>query len=420
MIVRWLAAILVALIATAAPAETIAIVHGRVHTASAAGIVENGTILIADGRIAAVGRDVAIPEGARIIDASGKWITPGLFSAYSQLGLVEVETMPTTNDIAAAGAPFAAGFDVSYGINPASTLIPTVRIGGVTRAATFPLATRSIFAGLGALIHTGTGAEILFRPRAFAFAEMGATGARIAGGARGAAWMTIERALEGGSAENSEAGDADSRALADIAGGAIPLILHVERAPDILQALSLKQRHPRLRLVLLGASEAWVVASQIAEAQVPVIIDSYANMPSDFETMGATQENAARLDSAGVTIAIAPLYRFNAAAPHDARLVTQFAGNAVANGLPWDSALRAVTINPARIFGVEDRLGSIERGKVADLVVWDSDPLELGSEPDLVLIAGVEAPLVSRQTRLFERYRNLSDPVPFGQRPRGR
>lgn len=418
MIAKILLSVVSAFLAAGASAETIALVNGRVHTASAAGVIDQATVLVRDGRIAAVGRDITLPKDAHVVDASGKWVTPGLFSAYSQLGLVEVETMSTTNDIAAAESPLAAGFDVSPGINPASTLIPTVRMGGITRAATYPLATRSIFAGLGALIHTGSDKDLLFRPRAFVFAELGATGARLAGGARGPAWTILERDLEAARSIGDGPADADSRALAAVASGSIPLILHVERAPDILQALKLKSRHPGLRVVLLGASEAWLVARELAEARVPVIIDSYANMPTDFETAGATQENAARLAAAGVTIAIAPLYRFAAAAPHDARLVTQFAGNAVANGLPWGIALQAVTINPARIFGVDDRFGSIEVGKVADLVVWDSDPFELGSEPELVLIAGREARLQSRQTRLFERYRNLADPVPFGQRPR--
>src|SRR5690606_321459 len=108
----------------------------------AQGVIEGGTVLIRDGRIAAVGKDVAIPGNARVIDAGGKWVTPGLISAWSQLGLVEVETMASTNDSTAADAPFGAGFDVAYGINPDSTIIPTVRLGGVTRAAIFPLASR--------------------------------------------------------------------------------------------------------------------------------------------------------------------------------------------------------------------------------------------------------------------------------------
>jgi imidazolonepropionase-like amidohydrolase len=405
------------LLSAAASAETVAITNGRVHTVSGQGVIEGGTVLIRDGRIAAVGKGIAVPTGARLIDASGKWVTPGLISAWSQLGLVEVETINTTNDSTASDAPFAAGFDVSYGVNPDSTIIPTARIGGVTRAAIFPLASRSIFVGFGAIIQTGEKGEPLFVPRALALAEMGATGARIAGGARGAAWVAMEQAFDkaakGGPLDPD---DVDGAAVKAILAGTVPFVVHVERAPDILQALAMKKRHPAVKLVLIGVTEGWRVADRVAAAGVPVIVDSYANLPVDFETMGATQENVVRLARAGVTVAIAPLNRFSAGAPHDARLVAQFAGNAVGNGLPWAEGLKAVTLNPARIFGVADRLGSLEPGKIADVVVWDGDPLELGSEPDVLLIAGKEESLVSRQTKLFQRYRDKADPKPFSYR----
>jgi imidazolonepropionase-like amidohydrolase len=405
------------LLSAAASAETIAITNGRVHTVSAQGVVEGGTVLIRDGRIVAVGKSVAVPADARVVDAKGKWVTPGLFSAWSQLGLVEVETMNSTNDTAAADAPFGAGFDVGSGINPDSTIIPTARIGGITRAAIFPLASRSIFVGFGAIIQTGETGEPMFVPRALALAEMGATGARIAGGARGAAWIAMEQAFDKAAKGGAlAADDVDGQAVNAILGGTAQFVVHVERAPDILQALAMRKRHPAIKLVLLGVTEGWRVADRIAAAGVPVIMDSYANLPVDFETMGATQENAARLAKAGVMVAIAPLNRFSAGSPHDARLVAQFAGNAVGNGLPWAEGLKAVTLNPARIFGVADRLGSLEPGKIADVVVWDGDPLELGSEPDVLLIAGREESLVSRQTKLFQRYRDKANPKPFSYR----
>jgi imidazolonepropionase-like amidohydrolase len=395
-------ALLLALLPMPVAAETVAIVNGRIHSLSARGVIEKGTVLIQGDRIVAVGEAVAVPADARIVEAGGRPVTPGLFSAYSQLGLVEVETVASTQDQSAPGAPFAAGFAVHYGINPASTIIPTARIEGVTRGAVFPIASRSIFGGIGALIQTGDGAASLFEPRALVLVELGATGAAAAGGARGAAWITLEEALR----TAPEAEGPDGEALRALLAGKLLMVAHVERASDIEQLIAFAARHPAIRIVMLGASEGWMVADRIAAAKIPVIVDSYANLPTAFETMAATQENAARLAKAGVTIAIAPLNRFSAGAPHDARLVAQYAGHAAGNGLPWAEALKAVTLNPATIFGVADRLGSIEPGKLADVVVWQGDPLEIGDGPAAVFVAGRQMPLETRQTELADRYRS--------------
>lgn len=409
----------------AAAAESLAITGGRVHTLSPAGVIENGTVLIRDDRIVAVGADVRVPADARVVNAAGAWVTPGIFNAYTQLGLVENEDVRSTMDVSAAGAPFAAGFDVQYGVNSYSTLIPVARVRGVTRAAIFPVATRSIFGGLGALLRLDSGEQAVFEPRAMAIVELGAEGAKLAGGARGAAWVTFHRSLtaagkgtptRGVATRGQPSGDPDDDALKAILSGESPLVVHVERAADILNVLALNERYPKLRPILLGANEGWMVADRIARAGVPVILDSFANLPIDFESMAATQENAARLARAGVLIAIAPVYRFHAAMPHNAGLVAQYAGNAVANGLPWEAGLKAITLNPAIIFGVSDRLGSLEAGKIADVVVWSGDPLELASRPDAVFIAGKQLPLVSRQTKLRDRYRDLSNPTPFPYR----
>lgn len=396
-------ALMLALLPMPAAAETVAIVNGQIHSLSARGVIDKGTVLIQGDRIVAVGDAVTVPADARVVDAKGQPVTPGLFSAYSQLGLVEVETVPSTQDQSAPGAPFAAGFDVRYGINPASTIIPTARVEGVTRGAIFPMASRSIFGGIGALIQTGDGSAPLFQPRALALVELGSVGAAAAGGARGAAWITLEEALR--TAPETEGPDGE--ALRAMLAGKLPIVAHVERAPDIEELIAFAARHPTIRVIMMGATEGWMVADRIAAAKIPVIVDSYANLPVDFETMAATQENAARLAKAGVMIAIAPLNRFSAGAPHDARLVALYAGNAVGNGLPWAEALKAVTLNPAIIFGVADRLGSIEPGKLADIVVWQGDPLEIGDGPAAVFVAGRQMPMDTRQTQLAERYKAL-------------
>jgi imidazolonepropionase-like amidohydrolase len=381
-------------------ADTTAIVGGRVHTVADAGVIEQGTVLIRSGRIVAVGRDVTVPPDATIVDARGAWVTAGIFNAYTHLGLVEVEGVPSTIDNEAPNVPDGAVFDVHRGVNPDSTLLAIARSRGVTRAATFPMTTRSMVSGKGALIQLGGDGQPVFKPQALLYVELGAAGAALGGGARGAAFDRLSAMLA----------DTGPASLNGVRSGELPIVVHVERASDILNALALRQQHPRLRVVLLGANEGWKVAEQIASARVPVILDSFANLPLDFETMGATQENAARLVRAGVMIAIAPLYRFHAAMPHNAGLVTQYAGNAVAHGLPWEQALEAITINPARIFGVAAHLGSLEPGKVADVVVWSGDPLDLAARPVALFVAGARTSLESRQTLLRDRYKDLSRP----------
>lgn len=414
MSARYLVVLLLFVLPALAPAGTIAIVGGRVHTLGAQGVIERGVVLIRDERIVAVGTDVAIPEGAQVVDAAGRWVTPGIFNAFTQLGLVEVEGVPSTIDIEAANAPFAAGFDVQQSVNDQSTLIPIARLRGVTRSAIFPVATRSIFGGLGALIHLDPERSMVFKPQAAELIELGAQGARIAGGGRGTALLTLQDAFA--SARKTSSANPDHAAIQSMLSGQVPLLVHVERAGDIRNVLALRNRYPKLRTILVGANEGWRVADEIAKAGVPVIIDSFSNLPADFEMLAATQENAARLARAGVSIAIAPVYRFHAAMPHNAGLVTQYAGNAVANGLPWAKALEAITINPARMFGVADRLGSLEVGKIADVVIWSGDPLELDGRPEAVLIAGQQLPMTSRQTKLRDRYRQLSGPMPFSYR----
>ena len=192
--------------------------------------------------------------------------------------------------------------------------------------------------------------------------------------------------------------------------GREPLAVHVERAADILEALRFA-REQKVRLILIGAADGWVVAGQIARDGVPVVLDPMRNLP-DFEARGATLENAARLARAGVTVALTTV-NFNA---HNARNVTYEAGNAVAYGMPYDAALRAVTVNPARIFGIADRYGTLEPGKDADVVVWSGDPFELTTLVEHVFIKGVEMPTDTRQRELLRRYRVLDDTPPAYKR----
>lgn len=417
--------LLLSLLVAAAPAaaEMVAITGAKVHTLGPAGTLENATVLIEDGRIRAVGAGLAVPSGARRIDATGKVVTPGLLDSTSQLGLVEVNAVDGTRDAVVRDDRVTAAFNVVDALNPDSALIAVNRVDGLTRAVVAPGTGESLISGQGALIHLGDGPDLVVRAPAAMFAVLGETGQRLAGGSRAAALLRLREALgdakdyaahraafESGERRAYALSRLDLEALQPVVEGKLPLVVEVHRASDIRAVLRLAEEF-RLKLILSGATEAWKVAPEIVAAKVPVLIDPMANLPESFEDLGATLENAARLHRAGVTFAI------QSRDAHNARNVRQAAGNAVANGLPWEQALRALTTVPARIWGIAEHYGTLEAGKDADLVVWDGDPLEITSAAEHVFIRGREVPQDNRQLRLRDRYRNLGDGQPLGYRP---
>ncbi|MGH7556173.1 MAG: amidohydrolase family protein [Gemmatimonadota bacterium] len=417
-----LAAVLLAaptVAARPAAAQEIAIVGGTVHPVSGPPI-QGATVLIRDGRIAAVGTDVEVPASAQIIDATGTVVTPGLFDPWSSIGLVEVDQVRSTNDDRLADDEdiVTAAFDPLYGLNPRSTLIPWARLGGVTTVATGPRG--GLIAGQASVIDlAGTSAaEMIGEPKVAMVATFGETGAARAGGARGGAALRLQEVLEdarfwaahraaydsGDSRELSES-RLDFAALQPVLEGRMPLLVEVHRASDIVAVLALAREYG-FRPVIVGGSEAWMVAGELAAAEVPVILKPLTSLPSSFERLGARFDNAARLAEAGVAIA------FSSFENHRAPTIAQEAGNAVRFGLSPAVALRAITLTPAEIYGVADRYGSLEPGKVADVVVWSGDPLEVTTLPETVILRGRIVPDRSRQRELLERYRSLD-----GERP---
>lgn len=420
------AAIGALLAAPPAAAQDLAVVGGTVHPVAGPSI-EGGTVLIEDGRIAAVGADVDVPAGVRRIDAAGKVVTPGIFDAASTIGLIEVDLVRQTRDETAAGEDdvVTAAFDPLDGLNPNSTLIPYNRTYGLTTTVTRP--TGGLIAGQGAVIDLwGTTPEEMVVKRGAAMqAYFDEAAAWRAGGARGAAALKLREVLDdarfwdrnraaydrGESRELSES-RLDLAALQPVLDGSMPLVIAAERASDLLAAIRLADEFGA-RPVILGGSEAWMVADALAAADVPVILKPLANSPEAFERLGARSEAAALLDEAGVDVAI------SAFDSHRAHAILQEAGNAVRFGLSWETALRAVTLSPAEIYGVADRVGSLEPGKVANLVVWSGDPFETTSLAETVVIRGEVVPDWSRQRELLERYRTLDAPRPAyeGGRP---
>jgi imidazolonepropionase-like amidohydrolase len=445
-------AVIALLLAAAAPAaaQTIAITGGMVAKGDG-GEPMAGTVVIRNGRIVAAGPTVAVPAGATVVDATGKWVTPGIVAGFSRLGLSEVDLSADGSEDTSANGPFSAAIDVVPAINPLASTIAVNRADGVTRAIVAPGTGKSIFAGQGAVIDTGADMDPITAARRFQFVELGEGGADKAGGSRASAHVLFRNALReaaelrrfaqpiaagapgepderrrpvvrnpnesrlyGPDARRSE--DVlltrfDAAALVPVLQGRQFLLVHVERASDILQIIGLKREFPSLKLVLVGASEGWTVADRIAAAGIPVIASAVNDLPSSFEQLAATQSNVGRMIAAGVRVAIGTID------DNDTRNLfaeRQYAGNLVAlrnvpgaTGVTWGEALAMITSRPAEAIGLGGQIGSLLPGRRGDVVIWSGDPLEGASNADVVFIDGVRQPLETHQTRLRDRYRDL-------------
>ena len=400
--------------AVAESGPVIAITNARVLPISGPAI-ERGTVVIRGSKIAAVGANLAVPAGARVIDAAGKIVTPGWIDSANQIGITEIPVSAEgTADENTTDARVSAAFDVVDSFNGNSTYIPITRVEGITRVLVTPGGTGNVFAGQGAVMDM-SGAQVpaaVTRAPAVMMALLGEAGAGVAGGSRATAMLRIREILEDARdyGLNRAAFDAarrrdyvrtrlDLEALQPVLKGQIPLAVQANRASDLLAAMRLADEF-KVRLVLVGAAEGWMVADQLAKAKVPVVVKPLTDIPS-FDSLGATLENPARLAKAGVTIALATFDTQNS------RNLRQEAGNAIAYGMDRDAALAAVTLTPARLWGVADRVGSLEAGKDADLVVWSGDPFELSTGAEHVFIRGREMPADTRQKELFDKYRTI-------------
>jgi imidazolonepropionase-like amidohydrolase len=393
--------------------ETVAIINGRVLPVSGPAI-DRGVVLIVNGKISAVGSGVVIPQGARVIDATGKVVTPGWLDSATQLGVVEIPSSAEgTADQTTSDPGLSAAFNVVDSFNGDTTLIPVTRVEGITRAVVMPVGNH-VLIGQGAVIDLSGAlapAAIVKSPAAM-FAQLGEAGAAAEGGSRSSAMLRLREALQDtlDFSRNRVAwntaqrrpytrGRLDLEALIPVVRGELPLAVQANRASDLLAAMRLAQEF-RLKLIVMGAAEGWRVADQLASQKVPVVVKPLTNIPS-FDALGATLENAARLSKAGATLVLSSFDT------HNARNLRQEAGNAVAYGLDRDAALRAVTLTPAEVWGIAARYGSLEPGKDADVIVWSGDPFELTTGPEHVFIQGREMSRDTRQRQLLERYRTI-------------
>ena len=426
---RWIPAfagmttVVLSLLAGLASAQDLLIRNATVHTASARGTLQNTDVLVKSGRIAAVGSGLSA-GGATVVDAQGKPLTPALFGGITDIGVEEVSGESSTVDATLALGANAADmqvrpeFDVTLAYNPDSVLVPVARVEGIgwtmLSAGTRPGG--SFIGGQGGAVRLDGSLDAV-GPHAL-FVTLGSDAAGLSGHSRAAQWMLLDQLID----EARGRIPADSKfALLTPAGRATlanylgdgaavkPLVVvRIQRAADIVRLLRWAKRRG-VNIALLGAAEGWKVAPQIAAAKVPVFVDALADLPADFDSLGATLENAARLHAAGVKVSFSQF----GDASHNARKIRQLAGNAVANGLPWEAALAGLTATPAAAFGLGGELGAtIAVGQRADLVLWSGDPLDVANVARQVWLDGRAIPMRSRQTELRDRYLHPDNGLP--------
>lgn len=407
--------LLVALFSSALSAQSYVIDGGMVYTLGSKGTLASASVWIENGKIKAVGEKLDAPSTVKRIGAKGKIVTPGFFDAYSQLGLMEIPSIPSTNDSSASSPELSAGFRVTDAFNPYSTVIPVTRVEGITRVLCVPNQGSNLFLGTGSVMQLGSTDKYVVVSKAAMVMNMGERGSSLSSGSRATAISNLREILSDARDYRTHVADyeqnkkrkymvskRDLEALVPVVQGTLPIVVRVHRVADMRAIMNLKSEFPSVRWIFYGASQGWIIAKEIADAKIPVIVEPLVNNPYQFERLNATMENAGLLHKAGVLLT----YTY-ADEPHNSRALRYALGNAVANGLPWLEAIKGVTVNAAKTFNVAN-YGTLEAGKDADVVIWSGDPLEVTTVAEQVWIQGKEIPMRTRQTLLRDRYKNLA------------
>ena len=388
--------------------ETILLKGGLVHSGNGDS-AKTQDILISDKTIVGIGTNLIIDGNTRVIEVNGLPVTPGLISPMSNLGIVEINALDVTRDD--ESDLLSAGFSIFNAFNPHSTGIPWNRSNGVTSAMSTPSASSFPIFGLGSHFVLDGSLEIKGSKDIAMFGRLGSSyGSRaetlsilesLLDIGKMVKTLSIEEILEMNLADQLELQSQDIIALGKVVNDGMPFVIETNRAVDILQALSMKKKYG-LNLVLVSVEEAPMVLDQLKESNTPVIIDPMDNIPNSFDELGSSLDLGKILDQAGIPI------MFSTQRSHNYHLMRQGAGNAVAYGMSYETAIKGMSNTVAQTFRLDNR-GSIETGKLADVIVWDGDPLEPSSFPRIVMIEGKLQDLSSRSTKLTERYTNTEN-----------
>jgi len=412
-------------VVSAQSSESIAIRNVRIVTVTGP-VIDNGTVVIANGKIAAVGANATAAAGAKVIDGKGLSVYPGMMDADTEIGLTEIGSVAGSVDTSEIGDN-NANIHVDVAIHPDSSHIAVTRVNGVTTALTAPRG--GLIAGQSAILNLDgwTPKDMIVKsPVAMHINWPGAGGGRGFGGEFGGqqrsgaeARREQERQIENlkkilrEATAYADAKDARAKdrslpkqnvdlkleALIPVVRGQMPVVINVNLERDIKNAIAFVGEM-KLKAIISGGAEAYRVADQLKAKNIPVIVGPVLRVPvREDDPYDAAFANAGLLFKAGVKIA----FQTNDSAY--SRNLPYHAGMAAAFGLPKDEALKAVTIYPAEIFGVANLVGSIEQGKMANLIVTDGDPLEIRTQIKHVFINGHDIPLTSRHTDLYEKYK---------------
>jgi len=355
-------------------------------------------------------------QGDFIIDASGKIVTPGLIATDTNIGIVEIGALSVTRDD--SSEIYKIGFSIYDAFNPNSTLIPWNRSNGITSALTIPQNTSSPIGGLGSFFVLDGDLDITGEKDMVMTGSVGGSSNH----SRSETYAVIDDLLsfaqsinqkdlntdadiaelidDSPIAEFMELHPRDVKALFKLINNNLPLIMKAHRASDLLKLVEMKKKY-NLNLIIMGAQEAHMVKDVIAKNDIPLIINPINNIPGSFDELASNIKMASRLEKAGIEL------MFTAPRSHNFHLIRQGAGVAVANGMAYETAIKGLTSTPAKVFGLNNR-GEIKSGNYADIIIWDSDPLEPSSMPEFIFINGESMNLTTRSSRLRDRY--TSDP----------
>jgi imidazolonepropionase-like amidohydrolase len=371
----------------------------------------NGHILIEDGYIKKISKSSMI-QGDKVIDVKGKIVTPGLIAPDTEIGIVEIGALNVTRDD--ESNIYDIGFSIHSAFNPNSTLIPWNRSNGITSAITLPRNTSSPIGGLGSFFILDSKINIISNADMVLIGRLGGSGSSsraemlslmddiLSFGSSLSkkdigSDLTIDELIESSSiASYLDLKTRDVKTLFRLFDENLPLIIKSHRASDIINLINLKKKYD-LNLIIMGAQEASLVVDEIAKNDIPLIINPINNIPNSFDELASNINLAQKLEKEGITM------MFNVSRDHNYHLIRQGAGVAVANGLSYGSAIKALTSNAAKVFNIDKR-GSIKVGNHADIVIWEADPLEPSSMPEKVFIDGIDTDLTTRSTRLRDRY----------------